>query len=46
MITYTVAGAQKVAVATGFTSIIWPTEVVTGKVVILGLGDIGGATGQ
>jgi alcohol dehydrogenase (cytochrome c) len=27
------------AVATGFTSILWPTEVVTGKIVILGLGD-------
>ena len=39
MITYTANGAQKVAVATGFTSILWPTEVVTGKIVILGLGD-------
>lgn len=38
-ITYTANGAQKVAVATGFTSILWPTEVVTGKIVILGLGD-------
>jgi alcohol dehydrogenase (cytochrome c) len=37
VITYTADGAQKVAVATGFTSILWPTEVVTGKVVILGL---------
>lgn len=40
VITYTVNGAQKVAVATGFTSILWPTEVVTGKIVILGLGDV------
>ncbi len=39
VITYTVNAAQKVAVATGFTSILWPTEVVTGKIVILGLGD-------
>jgi alcohol dehydrogenase (cytochrome c) len=39
VITYTANGAQKVAVATGFTSIFWPTEVVTGKIVILGLGD-------
>ena len=37
VITYTAHGAQKVAVATGFTSILWPTEVVTGKVVVLGL---------
>jgi len=37
VITYTANAAQKVAVATGFTSIPWPTEVVTGKVVILGL---------
>ncbi|MGI8569666.1 MAG: pyrroloquinoline quinone-dependent dehydrogenase [Methylocella sp.] len=39
VITYIANGAQKVAVATGFTSILWPTEVVTGKIVILGLGD-------
>jgi outer membrane protein assembly factor BamB len=38
VITYTANGAQKIAVATGFTSILLPTEVVTGKVVILGLG--------
>ena len=37
VITYTANGAQKVAVAVGFTSILWPTEVVTGKIVILGL---------
>ena len=35
VITYTADGAQRVAVATGFTSILWPTEVVTGKIVIL-----------
>jgi len=39
VITYTANGAQKVAVAVGFTSILWPTEVVTGKIVILGLGE-------
>ncbi|MGP0083763.1 MAG: pyrroloquinoline quinone-dependent dehydrogenase [Steroidobacteraceae bacterium] len=39
VITYTANGAQKIAVATGFTGIIWPTEVVTGKIVIMGLGD-------
>jgi alcohol dehydrogenase (cytochrome c) len=40
VITYTANGAQRVAVATGFTSILWPTEVVTGKISILGLGDV------
>jgi alcohol dehydrogenase (cytochrome c) len=44
VITYAVDGSQKVAVATGFTSILWPTEVVTAKIVILGLG--GAATRQ
>ena len=39
VITHTANGVQRVAVATGFTSILWPTEVVTGKIVILGLGD-------
>ncbi len=39
VITYTANGAQRVAVATGFTSILWPTEVVTGKITILGLAD-------
>ena len=39
MITYTANDEQKVAVAVGFTSILWPTEVVTGKIIILGLGD-------
>jgi alcohol dehydrogenase (cytochrome c) len=37
VITYTSNGAQKVAVATGFTSVLWPTKIVTGKIVILGL---------
>ena len=37
VITYTADGAQKVAVATGFTSVFWPTQIVTGKIVILGL---------
>jgi len=39
VITYAANGDQKVAVAVGFTSILWPTEVATGKIVILGLGD-------
>jgi alcohol dehydrogenase (cytochrome c) len=37
VITYSAGGAQKVAVAAGFTNIVWPTEVATGKIVILGL---------
>jgi alcohol dehydrogenase (cytochrome c) len=37
VITYTSNGAQKVAVATGFTSVLWPTKIETGKIVILGL---------
>jgi alcohol dehydrogenase (cytochrome c) len=40
VITYTANGAQKVAVATGFTSIFWPTELTTAKVMILGLDDV------
>jgi len=37
VITYTVKGTQKIAVATGLTSILWPTEVTTAKISILGL---------
>jgi alcohol dehydrogenase (cytochrome c) len=37
VITYTVNGAQKVAVASGFTMLAWPTKIVTAKVVVLGL---------
>ena len=37
MITYSANGAQKVAVASGFTMVAWPTKIVTAKVVILGL---------
>jgi alcohol dehydrogenase (cytochrome c) len=39
IITYTTNGVQKIAVASGFTSILWPTQVATGKVLILGLGE-------
>jgi alcohol dehydrogenase (cytochrome c) len=39
IITYTTDGVQKIAVASGFTSILWPTQVATGKVLILGLGE-------
>jgi alcohol dehydrogenase (cytochrome c) len=38
VITYRSNGSQKVAVATGLTEIIWPTEITTAKVSILGLG--------
>ena len=37
VITYTADGSQKVAVAAGLTSILWPTEQATAKIVILGL---------
>ena len=30
-------GAQKVAVAAGFTQIAWPTNIVKAKIVVLGL---------
>jgi alcohol dehydrogenase (cytochrome c) len=37
VITYSVNGVQKVAVTTGFISPVWPVEVTTGKVAILGV---------
>jgi alcohol dehydrogenase (cytochrome c) len=37
VVSYTAGGAQKVAVLVGSTGILWPTKVVSGKVVILGL---------
>ena len=37
VITYTANGSQKVAVAAGLTSIFWPTEQATAKIVVLGL---------
>ena len=37
VITYTANGAQKVAVAIGFTHLAWPTKIVTAKIVVLGL---------
>ena len=37
MITYTVDGVQKVAVAAGFSMIAWPTKPEHAKVVVLGL---------
>jgi alcohol dehydrogenase (cytochrome c) len=37
VITYEANGKQKVAVATGLTEILWPTEITTAKVSILGL---------
>jgi len=38
VITYKAGGTQKVAVATGLTEVLWPTEITTAKVSILGLG--------
>jgi alcohol dehydrogenase (cytochrome c) len=37
VVTYSVDGTQKIAVATGLTAILWPTEITTAKVSILGL---------
>jgi alcohol dehydrogenase (cytochrome c) len=37
VITYNAGGGQKVAVATGLTEVLWPTEITTAKVTILGL---------
>jgi hypothetical protein len=37
IITYTVNGVQKVAVAAGFTMVAWPAKPVTAKVIVLGL---------
>jgi alcohol dehydrogenase (cytochrome c) len=37
VITYQANGTQKVAVATGLTEILWPTEITTAKVSILGV---------
>ena len=37
VITYTAGGAQKVAVATGFANVAWPTKPVKAKIVVLGL---------
>jgi outer membrane protein assembly factor BamB len=37
VITYTADGAQRVAVAAGFTHLFWATKIVTAKVVVLGL---------
>jgi alcohol dehydrogenase (cytochrome c) len=37
VITYLADGSQKVAVAAGLSSILWPTEQATAKIVIMGL---------
>ena len=37
VITYSVNGTQKIAVAKGLTEIPWPTELATAKISILGL---------
>ena len=39
IITYTENGAQRIAVASGFTHIEWPTKVVTAKIMVFGLAD-------
>jgi alcohol dehydrogenase (cytochrome c) len=37
VITYTVNGTQRVAVAAGLTEVLWPTQIADAKIVILGL---------
>ena len=37
VIAYRADGGEKIAVATGLTGVAWPTEAVTGKIVVLGL---------
>ena len=37
VITDTASGAQKIAVASGFTMLAWPTKIVTAKIEVLGL---------
>jgi alcohol dehydrogenase (cytochrome c) len=37
VIAYRADGGEKLAVATGLTGVAWPTEVVTGKIVVLSL---------
>ncbi|MGD9659142.1 MAG: pyrrolo-quinoline quinone, partial [Methylocystis sp.] len=37
VITYGVGGKQRIAVATGLTEVLWPTEITTAKVSVLGL---------
>jgi alcohol dehydrogenase (cytochrome c) len=37
VITYGVNGTQKIAVAKGLTEVLWPTEITTAKVSVLGL---------
>jgi alcohol dehydrogenase (cytochrome c) len=39
IITYVAGGSQKVAVAVGTSSIVWPTEQTTAKIVIFALPD-------
>lgn len=38
VITYDTGRGQRVAAATGLTEVLWPTEITTAKVVVLGLG--------
>jgi len=37
VIAYRAGGGEKIAVATGYTNPLWPTELATGQVVVLGL---------
>jgi alcohol dehydrogenase (cytochrome c) len=37
VIAYNAGSGQRIAVAAGFTAIVWPTEITTGKVFVLGV---------
>ncbi len=37
VIVYKAQGSERIAVTTGLTGVAWPTEVVTGKIVVMGL---------
>jgi alcohol dehydrogenase (cytochrome c) len=39
VIAYRADGSEKIAVTTGLSGVTWPTEVVTGKIAVLGLDD-------
>ncbi len=37
VITYAINGTQRIAAATGLTEVLWPTEITTARVSVLGL---------
>ena len=37
VVAYRAGGGEKIAVSTGYTNPLWPTELTTGRVMVLGL---------